>query len=490
MSYNEIRVTFMSEEPPKTESMQVETGMSIQELTLLATALLNFETQEEYPGRIHSDQNRGLVQIYKEGQMLYSYPFDGSSSSSHANQLNGQKTVLDAGIKDGDLIYVRRVKVGRSIDTTASNVSDGTMRTTLNGGGLDFSSLLASPNMNSNNNRSFVLSKPSNKGLTFNIPALINASSPSTNYSSTSKLAIVKWKGMTLDEAIRSNPDPKSLCELLLDPSHQVDHGNLLKEMTFHNPWLAKKLKQASSREIAVELWRKELQKSTMNATISRNLQQYKDVEMEQRLQQNPMDPEANAYVGEKIKKDNIEQQYRQMIEEYPESVGRVLMLYIDAEVNGHKIQAFVDSGAQSTIMSSQSAERCGLLHLLDTRFEGVAVGVGTGKILGRVHVVSIRVSGHFFPCSITIMDSEQGSNMDFLLGLDMLKRHRCNIDLARNVLVFNSCRTSEGILETPFLHEKDLLEAKGGTKDFNAEASNMEIDRKIEDMNEKGTKE
>ena len=120
-------------------------------------------------------------------------------------------------------------------------------------------------------------------------------------------------------------------------------------------------------------------------------------------------------------------------------------MLYIDAEVNGHKIQgefsshcnnfhafflpqakilftntynqAFVDSGAQSTIMSSLSAERCGLLHLLDTRFEGVAVGVGTGKILGRVHVVPIQVGGHFFPCSITIMDSsEQGSNMDFLL--------------------------------------------------------------------------
>lgn len=465
MSNNEIRVTFTSEEPTKTESMQIETGMSLEELTLFAAALLNFETQE-------SDLNGSLIQIFKDGHMMCSCPFDGdnngsSGTFSNVKKLNGQNTVRSAGIKDGDLIYVRRVSTN---NTTASHLGDGSA---VNGGGLDFSSLLSSSNVNSNNEL-FASSQP----LTFNIPPLINNSSSSSNYSYTQKSTLVKWKGMTLDEAIRSNPDPKCLCELLLDQSHQAEHGNLLKEMAFHHPHLAKRLKQATTREMAVELWRNELQKSTMNATISKNLQEYKDLEMEQRLQQNPMDPEANAYFGEKIKKNNIEQQYRQTVEEYPESLARVVMLYIDAEVNGHKIQAFVDSGAQSTIMSSQSAERCGLLHLLDTRFEGVAVGVGTGKILGRVHVVPIQVDGHFFPCSITIMDSsEQGSNMDFLLGLDMLKRHRCNIDLARNVLVFNSCSTS--VLETPFLHEKDLLESKGGTKDFNAEASDVEIDKK-----------
>merc|ERR1712185_223746 len=104
--------------------------------------------------------------------------------------------------------------------------------------------------------------------------------------------------------------------------------------------------------------------------------------------------------------------------------------------------------------MSSACAERLDILRLVDKRFEGTAVGVGSGKILGRIHIANLKIGDRFFPCSITVMDSDKGlgdKNMDFLFGLDMLKRHRCVIDLAQNALVLN---VSGKALVAPFLHE------------------------------------
>ena len=197
------------------------------------------------------------------------------------------------------------------------------------------------------------------------------------------------------------------------------------------------------------------------------------------------MDAEANKYFGEKIQAENVQRQYEQMMEEYPESMGRVLMLYIKCLVNDKQLQVFVDSGAESTIMSSECADRLGLLHLVDKRFEGVAVGVGTGKILGKIHIVELMIGGYAFPCSITVMDSESGlgdKNMDCLFGLDMLKRHRCSIDLAKNALVFPLGTTGQ-VMEAPFLHEKDLPQNKGGTMGFDAEKENAKVEARWEKM-------
>lgn len=115
--------------------------------------------------------------------------------------------------------------------------------------------------------------------------------------------------------------------------------------------------------------------------------------------------------------------------------------------VNGTPMKAFVDSGAQQTIMSLDCAKRCGLERFIDTQFAGIAKGVGTCRIVGRVHMAQIKIGNTFFPCSFSILEEQ---SMDFLLGLDMLRRHQCTIDLVQNVLRI-------GGEVTPFLAEKDI---------------------------------
>ena len=89
----------------------------------------------------------------------------------------------------------------------------------------------------------------------------------------------------------------------------------------------------------------------------------------------------------------------------------------------------------------------------------------------------------HFFPCTITVIDSEKGlgdQNMDFLFSLDMLKRHRCKIDLEQSALVFGLPDGQS--TEAPFRHEKDLEENRGGTRGFDAAKSNTDLEKILEE--------
>lgn len=209
-------------------------------------------------------------------------------------------------------------------------------------------------------------------------------------------------------------------------------HPHLLDQFISQDPDLGREL---SVGDVA------SLRMFMMQRFMSRHKVVYEKEQEMKSIESDPMNEENQRKIEEAIRQQNVQQNMELAIENLPESFGRVTMLYVNLEVNGHPIkvcsillvdnfsselfvvkifhQAFVDSGAQSTIMSQRCAERCNIMRLLDTRFAGEARGVGTAKILGRVHIAQMKFGATFFPISITILEN---NDVDFLFGLDMLR--------------------------------------------------------------------
>lgn len=167
-----------------------------------------------------------------------------------------------------------------------------------------------------------------------------------------------------------------------------------------------------------------------------------------QRLQQNPDDPANQEKILEMIQQQRIEENLQLAYDISPESFVSVSMLYIKLRIKGHLAYALVDSGAQQTIIHPQLAEEFGILNLLDKRFATMTMGVGTAKSKGRIHSVPVSLGDTNLevPCSFTVIETHVG----ILFGLDMLRRHKCSIDLSKDALVI-------GNREVKFLNEAEI---------------------------------
>lgn len=184
----------------------------------------------------------------------------------------------------------------------------------------------------------------------------------------------------------------------------------------------------------------------------------------------NPDAPETKKYLEDVKKKEDIAQNLNYTMEYHPEAFGKVFMLYINCKINGVAVKAFIDSGAQMSIMNLTTSKLCKIDNLIDERFQGVAQGVGTRKIVGQIHCAQIQIESGFFATTFHLMDDD---NMPLIIGLEFLKRHQASIDLAKNALVI----PSSGI-QTRFLNENELPSQEIGSPQMNT--SNPDLEKNI----------
>lgn len=126
---------------------------------------------------------------------------------------------------------------------------------------------------------------------------------------------------------------------------------------------------------------------------------------------------------------------------EAPEAATSIQVL---CHLGGRCVPATVDTAAQVSVMSAECVRRLRLSQYVDARYNGKAVGVGTQDITGEIRNLPIRIgSAVVFPRiavlksrrRVTESDQPDETMPDFLIGMDVLRRHKAEILLSTQTL-------------------------------------------------------
>lgn len=118
-------------------------------------------------------------------------------------------------------------------------------------------------------------------------------------------------------------------------------------------------------------------------------------------------------------------------------------------ELNGYTVPAIIDTGAQITIISTSCAKRCRVMNLIDRKYSGRAVGVGSSEIIGRINNLQLRVGPITFQSRVAVL---RESSVDFLIGMDFLRRFKCDLCLTEGVL---KLKVRDRAIRVPFMTDR-----------------------------------
>mmetsp|Transcript_46529 Transcript_46529/g.110190 ORF Transcript_46529/g.110190 Transcript_46529/m.110190 type:complete len:244 (-) Transcript_46529:10-741(-) len=122
-------------------------------------------------------------------------------------------------------------------------------------------------------------------------------------------------------------------------------------------------------------------------------------------------------------------------------------MLYVPAKLAGRPVDLFVDTGAQSSVISEGIVNQLGLANRMNRMVWGTVHGVGTASVVGQLSGIPVEVgsSGVEFAMSFLVLNTTQPL---LILGLDQMRKFKVLVDLDRQELTFGG----HGGIPVPFI--------------------------------------
>ncbi|KAG7357831.1 aspartyl protease [Nitzschia inconspicua] len=125
-------------------------------------------------------------------------------------------------------------------------------------------------------------------------------------------------------------------------------------------------------------------------------------------------------------------------------------MLFVSCTLDGiHDVKLLIDTGASSSAMSLDMVQSLGLLPKLNRGITGSAQGVGSSQIVGIVENVELFINHVEFRLYFMVIDTTMPC---CILGLDQLRKYKCQVDLDSDELVFGG----KGGVSVPFLPQEE----------------------------------
>ena len=359
--------------------------------------MVNLENTDDYR-ELDINENLSILDLKANLSTLFNFSWNEMELLLNGNPLANHLILKTINFKE-DVVILRRVQSNLASSRSLGSSHSSQINTNTNPLGQAFSQFM-------NNQRSGV-NNYSNNNYNNNYGGFNPFSALMSSFRSNAKEQFIKKRVQELHDRFLTSPDD-------------------LNALFNSNPELAEAI-VSENRQKVEDIVRKQ---------VEENEKKQKDEEMEyiRLMNSDPNDPEVQKKIAKIIQKKNIDENLRQAEEYMPETLFPVHMLFINLEINKKKVVALVDTGAQSTIMSQALCEKCDLFNLCDTRFSGIAKGVGTGRIIGTVHAAQMKIQNKVLMAKITVLEN---SSIGFIFGLDNMRAHRCTIDLKENGLIF-----------------------------------------------------